>query len=40
MTLARKTKFVKIKYGIGWYIQKEHDEKYPFAKNQPVGANW
>ena len=28
------------KYGIGWHIQKEHDKKYKFAKNEPVGANW
>ena len=26
--------------GIGWHIQKEHDEKCSFPKNQLVGANW
>ena len=27
-------------YGIGWYFQKERDEKYLLAKIQPVSANW
>ena len=27
-------------YGICWHIQKEKDEKFSLAKNQPVSANW
>ena len=27
-------------YGMGWYIQKDQDEKSPLAKNQPVSGNW
>ena len=34
----QKSKFVK--YGIGWYSQKERDEKCPLTRNQPVTANW
>ena len=38
MTLARKTKFVKM---WNWLAYPEkHDKKYKFAKNEPVGANW
>ena len=33
-----KSKFVKL--WIGWSIQKEQDEKFSLAKNQPVGAKW
>ena len=27
-------------YAMGWYIQKDQDEKSPLAKNQPVSGNW
>ena len=27
-------------YGMGWYIQKDQDEKSPLAKNQPISGDW